>query len=319
MIASLFLPLLLGSGLPVAEIPKPPTASPPGVVRIWGNPQLSDVAEAWARAFEARHPGITVELHLSGSDVAMAGLYTGKADIALVGREATSSEDKAFEWIFRYRPRGIALARGSRNRAGQSPDVAVLVHPTNPLRQLDKAQLARVLTEDGLTWSALGVDGPLGPRPVRVYMPSAESGTGTFLRKAVINGDIRLDWDRVTEFDDPAVRGAVDTAMQRAAMAVERDPAAIGFGMVGHAVNVPIRIDLEDGQAAGSLERAVIAYVNDPPNAPLDSETADFLDFARGEEGQAIMHAHSALRALPDGTVRTKDGTEAQLTGEDRG
>ena len=46
---------------------------------------------------------------MTGSDTGMAGLYTGEADIALLGRTATASELQAFEWVFRHPPTCTAM------------------------------------------------------------------------------------------------------------------------------------------------------------------------------------------------------------------
>jgi hypothetical protein len=60
---------------------------------------------------------------MTGSDTGMAGLYTGEADIALLGRPATASELQAFEWVFRRPPtclriplRGFAASTSAEDR-----------------------------------------------------------------------------------------------------------------------------------------------------------------------------------------------------------
>src|SRR5207244_5111836 len=92
-----------------------------GVIRIWGNPEMKPLLERWERGFHRSHPQVRIESHLTGSDLGMAGLYTAQADIALLGREATGNEVKAFEWIYRYRPTAGEVATGRLDQHGRTP------------------------------------------------------------------------------------------------------------------------------------------------------------------------------------------------------
>lgn len=288
-----------GGYVPGKGLPPPPAESPPGQIRVWGPPQLEDVASAWAEAFEAINPDIDVTLHFTGSDTAMAGLYTAKADIALIGRDATDAEQKAFEWVFRYRARKIPVLNGSVKSEGQSPAIALLVHPDNPVQELTASQLSKVLlTGSGnLFWSELGVRGDLADQPVEVFMPQAESGTGRFLRGKLIGGDIRLQWHRITEFSDSAEQGAQDRAGSRAAGEVARTPNGLAFGITGIAGTraVPLRNEMDRAvlpdaftTSAGEylLSRQVHAYVNAPDGSGLDADVQKFLDFVLSGDAQ---------------------------------
>src|SRR5215831_13425947 len=84
-----------------------------GVIRVWGDDQMDTVLKRWQADFQKQHPSVRFETRLLGTGTGMAGLYSGVADIALLGREATSSEVMAFEWVFRYKPMGIEVATGS--------------------------------------------------------------------------------------------------------------------------------------------------------------------------------------------------------------
>ncbi|HEX3843027.1 MAG TPA: hypothetical protein VHV80_01595 [Steroidobacteraceae bacterium] len=94
-----------------------------GVIRVWGTARYRPLGEHWAERFRASHPRGRVALHMTGSDTGMAGLYTGEADIALLGRPATASELQAFEWVFRRPPtclriplRGFAASTSAEDR-----------------------------------------------------------------------------------------------------------------------------------------------------------------------------------------------------------
>lgn len=80
-----------------------------GVVRVWGHPDFLTLAQRSAERFRASYHNDRVVLHMTGDDTAMAGLYTGEADVALLGRAATASELQAFEWVFRHPPTCIQI------------------------------------------------------------------------------------------------------------------------------------------------------------------------------------------------------------------
>jgi len=95
-----------------------------GVIRVWGNRSFQTLAQQSADRFRASHPNDRVALHMTGSDTGMAGLYTGEADLALLGRPATDSELQAFEWVFRRPPMCVEIAaRGfdTPSKAGKTP------------------------------------------------------------------------------------------------------------------------------------------------------------------------------------------------------
>ena len=151
-----------------------------GVLRVAGNPAMAAVMDRWAAAFQQQHPGVRVQTHLTGSDTGMAALYTGQADLALLGRAPTPSEIQAFEWIFRYKPAQVEIMTGSLDHPGQSPAPVLFVHRGNPLAGLTLAQLDAVFgTEHRLapadirTWGQLGLAGEWADKPIHLYAPDA--------------------------------------------------------------------------------------------------------------------------------------------------
>lgn len=298
--------LAASAGAAAAQIPPPPAATPVGLVRVAGPVSIRPLAEAWAAEFTRRHPGIRVELDLQGSDVAMAQLYTGQVDVALLGREAAEMEAKAFEWIYRYPPTRTPVASGSLDRPGRSPALAVIVHRDNPLVGVSLPQLAALFGDDprwprARTWGDLGLGGPWRSQPVRLYGPEAESGTGRFFRASVLSSSNKLAWDALTEFGDPPRPDhAPDTAGAAVVEAVAEDVWGIGLGLptddervrvlgvakeAGHAAVDPTRASVASGDYP--LGRTVYAYFNQPPEQETDAETKAFLDFVTSAAGQA--------------------------------
>lgn len=291
------------SGGAAHGIAPPPHGSTPGVLRIWGHPQ----AEAWLVAQANRlqqRSNLRIDARLTGSDVGMAALYTGQADIVLMGREATESEIKAFEWVYRYRPTAVPLLGGSLDRAGQAPALVAFVHRDNPLESISLAQLdgmfgtardngwhdgqpvvsaARGTDLDIRQWGQLGLLGEWAARPIRLYGPMVESGTGRFFRERVLTNSNRMHWDALNEFADP-VCGTEDSA--RAILdALARDRTGIAITNLQFANSGvkplalidkggrPVRATREalvDG--AYPLGRIVYAYINKPIGGGIDPQ-----------------------------------------------
>ena len=111
------------------------------VIRIWGPDAMREVAQRWADSYRAVHPELRFELTMKGSDTAMPGLYTGKADIALLARETTITDDNGFLRNKSYPPTRLELMRGSLATPGKAPALVLLVHAANPLRAITLDQI----------------------------------------------------------------------------------------------------------------------------------------------------------------------------------
>ena len=304
-----------------------------GVIRVWGNETMTGVMRRWAEGFARHHPGTRIETRMIGGDVAIGALATGKADIALLGREAAPQEVKAFEWIYRYRPTAIEVLNGSLDQPGCSPALAVLVHRSNPLSTLTMAQLDALFNaeprgggkETLSSWGQLGLTGDWAGRAIHLYSPDTETGTGVFFRNVALGGTRKLNWDRLTEMEDSAGPGAPPhDAGRKLTALVAFDP--IGIAVAPLSAPLPadvhvVALAAREGEAAVlpsreallarryPLGRAVRAYVNAAPEKPpdpkmarlLDARVAEFLRYVLSPEGQDAAAADG--RYLPLGSV----------------
>jgi phosphate transport system substrate-binding protein len=295
------------------------------VLRVWGNPALAPLLHRWVRGFSATHRHVRIVLHMAGSDIGMAGLYTGEADISLMGRPATASELKAFEWVYRHAPLRVEILRGSLASRGRSPALVAFVHAGNPLSGIDFAQLQGLLEArppSGVpsihTWGELGVRGTWAAHAVHLYVPDTESGTGRFLRDTVLGGSALLEWPRITEIGsaEPA-SGAVSHTRGRILSALARDPYGLAIAWLppGAAPVKPVPLGVS---AAGPyalptvasirdgcypLGRAVYAYLDPSQDAP--SEARKFVRYILSPKGQAAVHRGDGY--LPLMTMRPGD------------
>ncbi len=315
----------IASALEVAPAPYQARATREGTVRVWGNPELRPLLERWVEGVRRSHPQVRIETHLAGSDVAMAGLYTAKADVALLGRAATAPEVKAFEWIYRYPPLDIEIATGSLAQPGRSPAVIAYVHRDNPLAGLTLRELDAIFSRERrrgagapiATWGGLGLAGEWASRPIRLYLVDSESGTGRFFRAAALKDSRMLHWDRITEFSDTSrLRDPSHDAAARALQALARDPFGLAVAS-GEPVSGAKALALcaEDGACYHAsaetlvsrrypLARSVHAYVNRKPGTPLDAPTRAFLDYVLGADGQRDIDAAAAYLRLAAEVVR---------------
>jgi phosphate transport system substrate-binding protein len=278
-------------------------------LRIWGAPALAPLVRRWVKGSGTEHPGLRVTLHMTGSDTAMAGLYTGKADIALMGRAATDSEVKAYEWVYRQPPTRVTILHGSLETQGRSSALVAFVHRHNPLRRIDFAQLQGLLeptSPHGLarirTWGQLGVGGSWASHPVDLYLPDTESGTGRFFRHVVLGGSALLVWSHVREMASAALPKEPAADMTRRILsALARDPYGLAVASLprsgepvtpialgaraGGPYLLPTPESIRDGRYP--LSRDVYAYL--PPVNRERAPSRQLVDYILSSKGQSAV------------------------------
>ncbi len=217
----------------------------------------------------------TVEVKAHGSGTAFASLLAGQADIGMSSRPVQTQEVLAGAEVI-----------GRLDEPGQEvvlalDGLAIIVHPSNPLRGLATSQVRAVFSGRLRDWAELG------GRPGRIALHARDDRSGTWDSfRSMVLGTASLS---------PAARRYESTVELAAAVAA--DPMAIGFvGLVG--VNDRVRaLAVSDGGAAVApserevsvedypLSRRLYLYLPSQPT-PLARE---FVDFALSDEGQAIV------------------------------
>ncbi len=322
---------ILGSAIVVLTAAAPAAAGEPAqtesrTIRVWSNEAMRAVVARWQQGFSRKHRGVTIVAAPIGTDGAMAGLYTGRADIALMGREATASEVQAFEWIYRYKPARIEIMNGSLAAPEKSPALVVFVHPDNPLSKLTLAQLDAIFGHEhrrGLepirTWGQLGLGGEWADRPIDLYGPDTTSGIGIFFRHAALNDSRNLNWDRMREFsDEKGPGGTVRSASRRIVDALAGDRFGIAVATLGFAgpqvKALALSVD-ERGPFVNAtresvesrtypLARTAFALFKRPPGKAVDPLIQEFLTYILSDEGQAEVGREGEYLRLPAGVAR---------------
>lgn len=287
-----------------------PAQLSPGTLRIWGTPYMSEVVKAWAEGFRKLHPEITIEMKLMGSNTAIPGLYGGQADVALMGREPNVTDVNGFFRPKRYKFTRFQLMNGSLMTAGKSPALAVLVTRGNPIRNITVAQLHAIATcsqkaqHRTITWGQLGVKGKWSNKPIRLYLPDIESGTGLFFLKVVTGGSHKLDWSKVVDFKDiRRADGSTDRAFEQTADALRNDPYGIAIASLHEVTPMlkPMAVAAKGGRSfvlpsrrtvtthTYPFARTTFAFIDRPPGKPIDPKVREFLRYVLSNEGQAAI------------------------------
>jgi len=245
-----------------------PSCRPGGsskTLTLAGSTSVQPFADKWAEVFMARHPGFVVNVQGGGSSAGIQACKSGACDIGMSSRELKPDEKDLTE---------IVVARDG---------LAVVVHPTNPVRGLKIAEVQQIFSGDLLDWRPLG-----GPdRPITVVTREEGSGTrGAF--QEMVMGKVRIFRGAITEDSNGTVREIV-----------ARDPAAIGFLSLG-LVNDQVRALALDGAAANDANIRNKSYRLVRPFLFLNRGeptglARQFVDFVLSDEGQALIAKEGLL------------------------
>jgi phosphate transport system substrate-binding protein len=304
---SLFFCLIAAAGAGAA--PYVPVTRVQGTIRVWGSAQMAGLIEGWERGFARFHPGVKFENHLYGAVSAIAGLYTGVADIA-VSREIWPVETLAFEQVLGYKPTSFAVATGSFDVPTKSSSLDILVHRDNPLTRLTLSQLAAIFGAAGSlrTWGDLGVRGALSGQPVHTYGYKPENAGAQLFASLIFGGSTQWNCG-YRGFEN---QGGVD-AGQQIVDALAQDPLGIAIANVHYArpavravaiaraasavAVLPSRESVQD--RSYPLTRQVYIFLNRDPRKAADPRCSEFVRYVLSREGQMDVSAEGAYLPLP--------------------
>jgi phosphate transport system substrate-binding protein len=270
--------------------PYKPATMPTGQFKVVGSKSGSVVLVKWQEALVNLQPGIKIEIDTKrGSSSAYPALLKGEAQLAPMSRPMEAGKIDEFTKTYGHPPTEI--------RFGVAP-IAVVVHPSNPIRSLTRTQLDAIFSNSYeiakyalLSWGETCLGGAWFDRKIVVLSLDKEGGPyGLFRREAMtLAGDLK---ETARQFKSEAELLA----------AVANDPAAIGFVPLGAATKgvriVPIA---EDGGAAvyPTLQTALNEtyplraffrfYINKPAYESVPAPLAEFIRYGLSREGQQFM------------------------------
>ena len=305
------------AGAPDLPPPYHPERTVSGTIRIWGHGAydrkrdfIGALVSTWERGFQQYEPGVRFENHLLGTAAAIGSLYTGRGDLALMGREIWPPEIAAFKEVFGYPPAGVDVVTGSFDVRNRDYALVVFVHRGNPIKGLTLAQLRAVFAvpdapgaRRARTWGDLGLAGAWRHRPIHLYGLPIARGFARFFEQRVFGGG-ELWQPSLREFADlQGSKGGAGDGGQRELDAMASDPDSIGYaGLLYHNPEVrPVALADRAGRPyiepsrdsvmdqSYPLTRMVTMFLNRPPGKPVDPKLREFLRYVLSRQGQEAV------------------------------
>lgn len=262
---------------------------------IVGSDTMAVLLTDWSREFQRANPDVLFEIQGTGSAAAPPALAEGTVNFGAMSRAMSAKEISDFQRRTGFPPRGIQVG---------SDDIAIIVHPRNPLRKVSRETLDGIFSASqrcggvryGLQWSGvLGAaqGSPMGgveSLTIQRYSRTAVSGSyGYFKNEVLCGGDFM---PQVMEL--PGFAAIVD--------AVARSPGAIayvGAGFVDHRVRVVQILDdgaplpgAYPGEPDYPFSRPLFLYLAIAPEQALNAMECAFLHHVTGSSGRATLKHH---------------------------
>ena len=299
-----------------------PGAPVTGTIRVWGNDGQVENMKLWEQGFLKFHPEARFEINLTTTAAAIAGVYTGVADLSLMGREIWPIEAQGF-----YKTKGhdllsVTVMTGSYDAEERTLALGVYVHRDNPLTKLTLSEVDAIFTSTCRrghapirTWGDLGLTGEWANKPIHPMGYAIDSGFAFFLCGRVFNGG--GNWvDGYQEFSSmgppkipkfmPADLRCMDTLVQdKYGIAFSAKPFARpevhAVALSDESVHGPyIEFTRENvRQRTYPLFRDMIVIIDRAPGKPVDPKVQEFLRYVLSREGQEAVVKEGSYFPLP--------------------
>ncbi|MGE8065887.1 substrate-binding domain-containing protein [Pseudomonas sp. NPDC089569] len=226
---------------------------------------------------------VEVALSAHGSSTGFSALQSGNADLAASSRAIKDRELSDLQFLG-------DLKSADAEQVIAIDGLAIILHPQNPLNQLDTLQLARIFSGEVKTWEELGGSGGT----IHLYARDDQSGTYDTFKDLVLNGHGKTLGSSAKRFE----------SSEQLSDAVSLDPQGIGFIGLPY-VRSAKAVAIADGQSQAMLplnnliatedyplSRRLFFYL--PPNGKNPWAKA-LVAFAQSSQGQAIVAANGFI------------------------
>ena len=129
----------------------------PGSVSTDGSTSMEKVIGALGESFMANNEGTTFTYNPTGSGSGIKAVQAGTCDIGLASRNLKDEE----------------IASGLKQTVLAYDGIAVIVHPDNPVSDLDVATIAKIYTGEITNWK------DVGGKDAEIVLIGREAGSGT--------------------------------------------------------------------------------------------------------------------------------------------
>jgi phosphate transport system substrate-binding protein len=236
-----------------------------GGITLAGSTSVQPFADMLAEEYMTLHPTEHVNVQGGGSSAGIEAALSGAAQIGMSSRDLKGDETKLVR---------IEIARDA---------IAVVVHPSNPVRDLSLEQVRGIFSGKVRRWSEVG-----GPdRPIVVVTREEGSGTRSAFQDLVLSANVAVDPGALVQDSNGAVR-----------QLVSNDPSAVGYVSLG-LVNEQVKSVSLDGVQATTANIQAGKYKLVRPflfvlKAEPEGSTKAFIDYVLGADGQKSL-AHEGL------------------------
>ena len=226
---------------------------------IAGSTSIQPFADKWAEVYMKMHPSRGVNVQGGGSSAGIQATKSGACQIGMSSRELKPDEKDLTE---------VVIARDG---------LAIVVHPSNPLRGLSLDQVKQVFAGDILNWRFLG-----GPdRAITVVTREEGSGTRGAFQELVMK-TTRIYRGAIVQDSNGTVREIV-----------AHDPHSMGYISLG-LVNAQVRaLALEGVEASeANIENGTYKLVRPflfLTKGEVPQVARDFIAFILSDEGQKLV------------------------------
>lgn len=297
-----------------------------GTIRSWGHGFLKVMMRDWEQGFRRFQPHVRFHDDLLSSGAAMAGLYTGRANLGVLAREIVPMEAAAYRKVAGQKPFAVTVLTGSYADPDKVMALGIFVNKDNPLARLDFRQLDAIFGAQRLrgeannirTWGQLGLRGSWKNRPIHPYSgPATDEAPWFYFSQTVMRGSTLWNCALKQLAGGPGPDGQRINGYQRAVDAVGADKDGIALTSAGYRnpnaklVAIAVRpggpyIQPTLANVANRsypLSRAVKFYINDGPKIPPDPVVVEFLRYVLSRQGQEQVLGEGSFLPLTPSIV----------------
>jgi phosphate transport system substrate-binding protein len=277
---------------------------------------MGDLLKRYEEGFRKIQPSVDFEDALKSTVSAVAGVYSERADIGLLGREIWPSEVQAFESVKGHTPTTIEVATGAYDVPKATYALMIFVHRSNPVKSLSIKQLDRIFgyaagRKPVHTWGDLGLKGIWAKREIHLYGFSTENDKALIFSRIVFRESTR--WNcHLLEYSNASGPPAVD-AGELILRGLAKDPAGIGISNIHYATQgvkvMPLSLDNEPSVAPTReniesrrypLSRAVYIVFDRNAGHFANPAVLEFLRYILSSQGQEdVLHDGTYLPLTP--------------------
>ena len=234
-----------------------------------GSTSMNKVIGALGEAFEA-DTGITVTYNATGSGAGIQAVQEGRCDIGLASRNLKEEEK----------------AKGLEETILAYDGIAIIVHPDNPVADLDVETIAKIYTGEIKNWKEIGGnDG-------EIVLIGREAGSGT-----------RDGFESITDTEDTCKYRQELTSTGDVITTVASNPNAIGYASLA-SVKDTVKALTVDGVKPSEATIKDGSYVVQRPfvlvtgkDAKLSESAQKFFDYITSEDANEIIIAAGVVPA----------------------